>query len=196
MSSTAHSPWQIEGRDPYGESDTRAKLIDPAIYGKGWTEEHIRREETAGGIEVVDGEARRNSRGRVDYTLRVKVSATAQPVAISYIEAKAENKPPTQGLQQGKDYAAASKRLNVPCVRNIVFLQYVRSPIVFHQMIGRGTRIYADKLMFRVFDYTDATSLLGSEFKTKFKGSGNKKKKGPEPERSFSMSRCSLCSNR
>ena len=23
--------------EPYGEADTRAKLIDPAIYGKGWT---------------------------------------------------------------------------------------------------------------------------------------------------------------
>lgn len=116
MPSAPHSPWNSEGREPYGEADTRAKLIDPAIHGKGWTEEHIRREETAGGIEVVEGEARRSSKGRVDYTLRVKVSATSQPVALAYIEAKAENKPPTEGLQQGKDYAAASKRLNVPFV--------------------------------------------------------------------------------
>lgn len=116
MASNPHSPWQSEGREPYGEADTRAKLIDPAIHAKGWTEEHIRREETAGGIEVIDGEARRSSRGRVDYTLRVKVTATAQPVALAYIEAKSENKPPTEGLQQGKDYASASKRLNVPFV--------------------------------------------------------------------------------
>jgi type I restriction enzyme R subunit len=116
MSSAPHSPWNTEGRDPYGEADTRAKLIDPAIHAKGWTEEHIRREETAGGIEVVEGEARRSSKGRVDYTLRVKVSATAQPVALAYIEAKAEHKSATEGLQQGKDYTAASKRLNVPFV--------------------------------------------------------------------------------
>ena len=32
----------------YGESDTRAKLIDPAIHKRGWTEDLIRREETAG----------------------------------------------------------------------------------------------------------------------------------------------------
>jgi type I restriction enzyme R subunit len=30
------------------ESDTRAKLVDPAIHKRGWTEDLIRREETAG----------------------------------------------------------------------------------------------------------------------------------------------------
>ena len=29
----------------FGESDTRAKLIDPALHARGWTEELIRREE-------------------------------------------------------------------------------------------------------------------------------------------------------
>lgn len=116
MTATANSPWAADGRDPYGEADTRSKLIDPSLYSVGWTEDHMRREETAGGIEVIGGEARRVSRGRVDYTLRLKASATSQPVAVSYIEAKAETKQPTQGLQQGKDYAAASKRLNVPFV--------------------------------------------------------------------------------
>lgn len=43
----------------YNESDTRAKLIDPAIHGCGWTEDLIRREETAGTVEVVSGKARR-----------------------------------------------------------------------------------------------------------------------------------------
>ena len=58
----------------------------------------------------------------------------------------------------------------MPVVRNIVFFKYVRSPIAFYQMIGRGTRIDipSDKLMFRVYDYTDATRLFGEEFKTKF----------------------------
>ncbi len=55
--------------------------------------------------------------------------------------------------------------VNVPCVRNIVFFRYVQSPILFHQMVGRGTRIYEpDKLMFRIFDYTGATALFGTEF--------------------------------
>lgn len=30
------------------EGDTRAKLIDPALHNRGWTEDLIRREETAG----------------------------------------------------------------------------------------------------------------------------------------------------
>lgn len=50
---------------PYGESDTRAKLIDPAIHIRGWTEDLIRREETAGAIEIVDGKPRKRARGRV-----------------------------------------------------------------------------------------------------------------------------------
>ena len=37
-----------------GEADTRAKLIDPALHGRGWTEDLIRREETAGAVEIVE----------------------------------------------------------------------------------------------------------------------------------------------
>lgn len=55
------------------ESDTRAKLIDPAIHERGWTEDLIRREETAGAIEIIDGRPFKQARGRIDYTLRVKV---------------------------------------------------------------------------------------------------------------------------
>ena len=58
--------------------------------------------------------------------------------------------------------------VDVPVVRNIVFFKYVRSPIAFYQMIGRGTRLdpAAGKLMFRVYDYTDATRLFGEEFRS------------------------------
>ncbi|MEK7447114.1 MAG: DEAD/DEAH box helicase family protein [candidate division NC10 bacterium] len=60
--------------------------------------------------------------------------------------------------------------VDVPCVRNIVFFKYVRSPIAFYQMVGRGTRIDlpTGKLMFRAYDYTDATRLFGEEFKSRF----------------------------
>jgi type I restriction enzyme, R subunit len=94
------------------EADTRAKLIDPALHACGWTEDLIRREETAGAVEIVDTRPRRQPRGRVDYTLRVKVTATSQPVAIALLEAKAEHLPPTHGLEQGKTYAAC-RHLNV-----------------------------------------------------------------------------------
>jgi type I restriction enzyme R subunit len=58
--------------------------------------------------------------------------------------------------------------VNVPCVRNIVFFRYVQSPILFYQMIGRGTRIDEEtgKLMFRIFDYTGATTLFGADLIT------------------------------
>src|SRR5437660_4860752 len=58
--------------------------------------------------------------------------------------------------------------VNVPRVRNIVFFRYVQSPLLFHQMVGRGTRIDREsgKLMFRIFDYTGATALFGEEFIT------------------------------
>ena len=73
---------------PLSESDTRAKLIAPAIHARGWTEDLIRREETAGAIEILDGRPRKRSRGRVDYTLRIKVNPDTQPVAVALIEAK------------------------------------------------------------------------------------------------------------
>jgi len=111
-----------------GESDTRAKLIDPALHARGWTEDLVSREETAGTVEIVDGRPRRRARGRVDYTLRVKVNLTSQPVAVALIEAKAEDLPPTHGLEQGRAYAD-SRRLNVPFVfssNGHLFVEYDR----------------------------------------------------------------------
>lgn len=97
------------------EADTRAKFIDPAIHRCGWTEDLIRREETAGSIEIVAGKARRRSRGKVDYVLRVKVHPDTQPVAVALIEAKKDTLPPGHGLDQAKGYAHC-KRLNIPFV--------------------------------------------------------------------------------
>lgn len=59
--------------------------------------------------------------------------------------------------------------VDVPILRNVVFFKYVRSPISFQQMMGRGSRIHlpTNKLMFRVYDYTNATRLLGKEFKSR-----------------------------
>jgi hypothetical protein len=38
---------------PLTEADTRAKLIDPAIHARGWTEDLIRREQTVGAMRYV-----------------------------------------------------------------------------------------------------------------------------------------------
>ena len=59
------------------ESDTRAKLITPALHASGWSENLLTREEkTAGAVQIVNGIPRRVS-GRTDYTLRIKLSSTA-----------------------------------------------------------------------------------------------------------------------
>ena len=46
---------------PLSEADTRAKLSDPALHARGWipTGDLIRREETAGAVEIVDGQPRK-----------------------------------------------------------------------------------------------------------------------------------------
>jgi type I restriction enzyme R subunit len=69
-----------------------------------------------------------------------------------------------------------STGVDVPVVENIVFFKYVRSPIAFYQMVGRGTRLNppTGKLMFRVYDYTNASRLFGQEFLSRFSES-------PEP---------------
>src|ERR1700688_927200 len=61
-----------------------------------------------------------------------------------------------------------STGVDVPCVRNIVFFRYLESAIVFHQMVGRGTRIDegSGKLMFRLYDYTNMIRLFGNDFIT------------------------------
>ena len=62
-----------------------------------------------------------------------------------------------------------STGVDVPILRNVVFFKYVRSPISFQQMMGRGSRIHlpTNKLMFYLYDYTNATRLLGEKFKAK-----------------------------
>ena len=39
---------------PLSEADTSAKLIDPVLYARGWTEDLIQGEETAGAVEIVE----------------------------------------------------------------------------------------------------------------------------------------------
>ena len=59
-----------------------------------------------------------------------------------------------------------STGVDVPWLRNVVFMRHMKSAISFYQMLGRGTRIHepSGKLMFRAYDYTDATRLLGAGF--------------------------------
>ncbi len=55
-----------------------------------------------------------------------------------------------------------STGVDVPRLQNIVYFRYLKSPITFHQMLGRGTRIHEEsgKRHFTVYDYTNATRLM------------------------------------
>ena len=55
-----------------------------------------------------------------------------------------------------------STGVDVPACRNIVFMKTLSSPILFKQIIGRGSRIdpATDKYWFRIIDFTGATRLF------------------------------------
>ena len=57
--------------------------------------------------------------------------------------------------------------VDVPCLQNVVYFRYIKSPILFHQMLGRGTRVdeATGKRHFTVYDYTNATRLLDAPLK-------------------------------
>ena len=50
------------------EAQTRTDLIDPRLHERGWTENQIHREQTAGRANMRGGRG-----GRIDYLLRVPV---------------------------------------------------------------------------------------------------------------------------
>ena len=113
----------------FSEADTRVKLIDPAIHACGWSEDLICRETTLGAVEIVAGKARRRTGGRTDYTLRVRVSSEAQPVAVALLEAKKDTLPPGHDLDQAKGYLRASQH-NVQFVfssNGYLFVEFDRS---------------------------------------------------------------------
>ena len=55
-----------------------------------------------------------------------------------------------------------STGVDVPSCRNIVFMKTLSSPVLFKQIVGRGSRVdpATDKLWFRIIDYTGATRLF------------------------------------
>ena len=99
----------------FNEADTRAKLIDPALHDRQWieiitddqreTHGEIHREQSAVRIDIIDGRPIKRGRGRVDYLLRAYIGSNEQPLTLAFVEAKKSRLPPTQGLEQVKEYA-------------------------------------------------------------------------------------------
>ena len=113
------------------EADTRAKLIDPKIHNIGWTEDLIRRETTAGTIEIINGRPKRKN-GRTDYLLCLPSNDNETPLAIAILEAKKEDEHATLGLGQAKEYA---KRLHVP----FVFSTNGHLFVAYDEFLGKTT---------------------------------------------------------
>lgn len=109
------------------ETETRAKLITPALHRRGWPEDMISREERPGGIEIVGKKARRQNLKRSDYVLRLKIRADSQPVAVALIEAKKEALPPAHGIEQAKGYAELFNVSFVFSSNGHRFVEYDRS---------------------------------------------------------------------
>lgn len=95
---------------PRDEKQTRVELIDPTIHDCGWNEALIREEKTPGGTDIIDGRPRKR-KGRTDYLLCIPVMEGKPPLAVAVLEAKAESKLPSLGIQQAKDY---KQKFNVP----------------------------------------------------------------------------------
>lgn len=70
--------------------------------------------------------------------------------------------------------------VDIPALRNVSFFRYLKSAIQVSQMLGRGSRLdpKTNKLFFRIYDYTDATRLLGEKFES---AATTPKRGGKEP---------------
>jgi type I restriction enzyme, R subunit len=118
----------------YNEADTRAKLIDPALHNRQWievvnedqraTHGEIHREQSAVRVEILDGKPIKRGRGRVDYLLRAYIGEHEQPLTLAFVEAKKEKLPPTQGLEQVKEYARRHTVKFVYSTNGHLFVEY------------------------------------------------------------------------
>ena len=120
--------------DGYNETDTRAKLIDPALYAAQWVERvddaqraghgEIHREQSAVRIDSLDGKPFKCGRGRVDYLLRAYLPGHAHPLTLAFVEAKRSTAPPTEGLEQVKAYARRHAVKFVYATNGHLFIEY------------------------------------------------------------------------
>ena len=86
--------------------------------------------------------------------------------------------------------------VDVPCLQNLVHFRYIESPILFHQMLGRGTRIdeATGKRHFTVYDYTNATRLLHTPLKQPQTAAPKERPTGPpEPVETFRVEGVDVC---
>jgi len=86
---------------PRNEHLTRIELIDPVLHDRGWTGALVREEKTPGGSDIIDGRPIKRA-GRTDYLLCLPILTGKPPLAVAVLEAKAEGKFPSLGIQQAR----------------------------------------------------------------------------------------------
>jgi type I restriction enzyme R subunit len=123
---------------PRDEHQTRVELINPALHDRGWVEALIREEKTPGGADIIDGKPRKR-KGRTDYLLCVPVIDGKPSLAVALLEAKAEDKLPSLGIQQAKDYM---KKFHVPFIFSTnghLYAEYAEDTGHIHDTLSLAT---------------------------------------------------------
>ena len=87
------------------ESETRLRLVNPALALAGWSPAQIAEEVVTGRVGA-DGT---REPGRADYVLHIRSDRGMRPVAV--LEVKSESREPDDGVEQAAEYARA---LSVP----------------------------------------------------------------------------------
>jgi len=91
---------------------TRIELINPTLHDRGWIDSLVREEKTPGGSNIIDGKPVKRL-GRTDYLLCLPILPGRPPLPVAVLEAKAEDKLASLGIQQARSY---SQRFHVPFV--------------------------------------------------------------------------------
>ncbi|MBD5804555.1 type I restriction enzyme EcoKI subunit R [Azoarcus sp. Aa7] len=115
------------------EAETRAEHIDPVLAAAGWgvvDGSRIRREYpiTPGRLE---GAGKRGKALTADYVLEFRNTKLA------VVEAKAWDKPLTEGVGQAKDYATETRRLESLYQRKLDALDELKRSLLHQAFSGR-----------------------------------------------------------
>ena len=92
-----------------------------------------------------------------DYVVRI---VDEEPNVKELMDRMADAESPTPVIAVTVDLLSTG--VDIPPVKNIVFMKPIASKVMFKQIMGRGSRVSedADKFYFRIIDFVDATRLL------------------------------------
>jgi type I restriction enzyme, R subunit len=97
--------------------------------------------------------------GYADYAVPI---VSEEPEAVAHLERFRDSDQPTPVVATTAELLTTG--VDVPACRNIVFVKPISSPILFKQIVGRGSRVdpATNKEWFRIVDYVNACRLFDS----------------------------------